>query len=117
MTSDMPSRIPDPATDEVDPENPPEYKRIFFRGPEYWWGDRTESQDETHIMMLNPAWLEQFKEEQQKEVFFHCILPILTLRFDEDNPEKEPLRIEPDIKAFWTYIRRQNWESLPLQPL
>lgn len=45
-------------------------------------------------MMLDPEWMKDSCPEVKREAFFHGILPILTLRFDENNPYKS------DIKPF-----------------
>jgi hypothetical protein len=73
-------------------------------GEGYWWGDGMEALDEKHIMMLDPRWLKQFKEEEQKEAFFHDILPILTLRFDKGNPYKERVKAMKDRGNNWKYL-------------
>ena len=67
-----------PATDVSDPEN--------TRRATYWPGNGRQSLNESHVMMLSPVWLEQFKEEKQKEAFFHCILPPLPIQGNSLKP-------------------------------
>ena len=94
--TDPPPPVTDPGVKASDHKNTPLL--------DVWGSDGMKALDEKHITMLDPIWLNQFEEEQQKEAFFHSILPILTLRFDEDNPYKDRVKV---IEA-----REHNWESI-----
>jgi hypothetical protein len=98
----MPPAATDSDVESSDDEATP-LSSVDF-GSDYWWTDGMPYLDERHIMMLDLGWLTQFKEEERKEKLFHCILPILTLRFDKDNPYKDRVKPMED--------RGGNWKSL-----
>ena len=89
-----------------------------------------EHDDQEDLTRLNPSWLESFKEEEQLGLFFREVLPILTLRVNQDHyipPSISPGHIlkrpkDRGLEAFTSIDfdvmkALQNYESAPMQYL
>lgn len=89
-----------------------------------------EHDDQEDLTRLNPSWLELFKEEEQLDHFFRDVLPILTLKVNQDHyvpPSISPGHIlkspkDRGLEAFTSIdfdVKKalQNYESAPMQYL
>jgi hypothetical protein len=58
-----------------------------------------EHDDQEAIMRLSPIWLQQFDPKEKMNHFFYEVLPILTLRVNQDHLVPTSMPQEPALKA------------------